>query len=596
MTLTSPPVNVSPFDSGRLAAGISASATTITVSPIYKTVNGVRTKQGFNTTSGIALITQGDFTERISFEGSSVDATTKVTTLTTCVRGLSATSTTASFSGGTGRAWTKGAKITVVADASYFQSGVFKNVANAFTAANTFAATSTFNAPVIVAGTTSYVKLPELTTSERDALTAAEGMLIKNSTTGTIQQYTGGAWASVGTDATANGSTTVAGKYEEATVAEQGTATATGATGARLVPAVANLVKSSSGASDENKIPLLQADGALHINHIATGTPDGTKFVRDDGVLATPASVDVRAGDGTDGALNVTSGTTTIDLTGANLVEKNYTSINVSSGATLAFSNPAADGTIIILRSQGNVTLAGTVTGTNLGSTGAASGGVATNAAVQGIAGTNSYNSFGQTRYGGAGAASTNSGNVRASGGAGGASTSTSGSNSTASAPAGAATGGTALTIGAVAVGLTGVILSPGAGGGSGGAASSTTAGTTATATGGAGGRGAGALLIICGGNYTDAGGTINFAGTDGSTGTKVNGTTQFSCSAGGGGGGGGGSYCALVSGTITSSGTRTVTGGAAGSSVSDGAGGNNGDAGAAGAGGTGLALVIPII
>ena len=60
-----------------------------------------------------------------------------------------------------------------------------------------------------------------------------------------------------------NGSTTVKGIFEEATVAEQGTATATGATGARLVPANANLVKTSSGAGDENKIAVLDAAGTF---------------------------------------------------------------------------------------------------------------------------------------------------------------------------------------------------------------------------------------------------------------------------------------------------------------------------------------------
>lgn len=60
-----------------------------------------------------------------------------------------------------------------------------------------------------------------------------------------------------------DGSTTVKGIFEEATVAEQGSATATGATGARLIPANANLVKTSSGASDENKIAVLDASGTF---------------------------------------------------------------------------------------------------------------------------------------------------------------------------------------------------------------------------------------------------------------------------------------------------------------------------------------------
>jgi hypothetical protein len=60
-----------------------------------------------------------------------------------------------------------------------------------------------------------------------------------------------------------NGSTTQKGIFEEATVAEQGTATATGSTGARLIPANANLVKTSSGAGDENKIAILGANGVF---------------------------------------------------------------------------------------------------------------------------------------------------------------------------------------------------------------------------------------------------------------------------------------------------------------------------------------------
>lgn len=60
-----------------------------------------------------------------------------------------------------------------------------------------------------------------------------------------------------------DGSTTQKGIFELATVAEQGTATATGSTGANLVPANANLVKTSAGAGDENKIAVLNASGVF---------------------------------------------------------------------------------------------------------------------------------------------------------------------------------------------------------------------------------------------------------------------------------------------------------------------------------------------
>ena len=43
------------------------------------------------------------------------------------------------------------------------------------------------------------IKLISLTTTQRNALTAANGMMIYNSTTGTIQQYAAGAWGSIST-------------------------------------------------------------------------------------------------------------------------------------------------------------------------------------------------------------------------------------------------------------------------------------------------------------------------------------------------------------------------------------------------------------
>ena len=55
-------------------------------------------------------------------------------------------------------------------------------------------------------------------------------------------------------------------QFQEGTVAQQGTAEATGSTGSRLAVVTANLVKTSSGAGDENKIAVLDASG-----NIATG-------------------------------------------------------------------------------------------------------------------------------------------------------------------------------------------------------------------------------------------------------------------------------------------------------------------------------------
>jgi len=81
------------------------------------------------------------------------------------------------------------------------------------------------------------VGTPRLTTAERDALTSPlDGQGVYNTTTGVMNWREGGTWVTNQSGSTvANGSTTVAGKFEEATTAEIDAATAAGGTGADLV-------------------------------------------------------------------------------------------------------------------------------------------------------------------------------------------------------------------------------------------------------------------------------------------------------------------------------------------------------------------------
>lgn len=117
------------------------------------------------------------------------------------------------------------------------------------------------------------VKMISLTTAQRTALTGANGMLVYDTDIGELYQYIGGAWSAVSAGSTQpNASETVAGKIELATAAERAAGTATGGTGAKLVPTNDALVKTSSGAGDENKIPVLDATGKLATGFIpATG-------------------------------------------------------------------------------------------------------------------------------------------------------------------------------------------------------------------------------------------------------------------------------------------------------------------------------------
>jgi hypothetical protein len=267
-------------------------------------------------------------------------------------------------------------------------------------------------------------------------------------------------------------------------------------------------------------------------------------------------------GTGADGALSITSGTTTLSAANAKYFEKNYTSISITATGTLAFSNPHSAGTFIGLRSQGAVTLTSSSTpmidASGMGAGGGSGG-------VNGGAGTSGT------------AANGILGGDASNGGVGG------------SAGGSAGTAGAAYTL--IAMYMTDsaylfrrmLNITPGSGGGGGGG------GTSTNGTGGAGGNGGGALYIECAGalNFTTASG-ISVAGKNGSD--AVSG-----CAAGGGGGAGG--WCLILYGTLTAnSGSVTITGGnggAGGSSTGtpgNGGGGGGQTGGGGGIGGSGTA------
>ena len=242
-------------------------------------------------------------------------------------------------------------------------------------------------------------------------------------------------------------------------------------------------------------------------------------------------------GTGADGALSISSGTTTINCSGAAVVVKNYTSMSITGTGALAFSNPNANGTIVILKSQGGVTLTSSATPminlSGMGAAGGAGGSTTASTTAAGTAGDPGY------------------GTVFLSNGGGGAS--------------GAAGTGGAL-ISAVQANALSQYLSKypqafvGAGGGGGEAVS--TAGGGSPVVGGTGGNGGGGLIIECAGawDFTTANG-ISVAGAVGGNGSGGNGNRGP-----GGGGGGGGGLCLILYGTLTAnSGTITVSGGTGG-------------------------------
>ena len=275
-------------------------------------------------------------------------------------------------------------------------------------------------------------------------------------------------------------------------------------------------------------------------------------------------------GTGADGALSITSGTTTIDLGSSALVTKNYTSISITGTGALAFSNPAAGGTIIHLKSQGNVTITTSVSpAIDLRGLGGAGGGAGTTGGAFG-------------KGGGGGASATTNGNAGVAPNATECAAGTAGTSYgrwiTDALPTGGGGGGT------TAGGIAGVsplyssafskylklYVMPGSGGGGGSGGWN----GSANVAGGAGGRGGGALFLEVSGLY-ECSSVINAAGTAGASGTARGGA---------GGGGGAGSIVILYNSLTSDTGTYTVTGGAGGDDGSDG--------GEGGAGGAGFSLV----
>ena len=275
-------------------------------------------------------------------------------------------------------------------------------------------------------------------------------------------------------------------------------------------------------------------------------------------------------GTGTDGALSISSGTTTLDFASAQYIVKNYTSISITSTGVLGFSNPHANGSIAVLKSQGNVTITSATTpAVDLRGMGA-QGGSANNPGSNGT-------STGASPHGGyVGAYSTY--------------TTTNAQNLM-----GFAWGGRGVQGATSALTLKTPILFAGAGG---------AGGNSHSQFGGTGSRGGGGLYIECKGNLNitstfNASGTVGGNGS-GSAGGGVDGSggqggggyvdatvpsTSVSAAGDGGGGGGGGSIVILYNGTLTANtATFTVAGGGGGSSPG---GGNAGTAG-----GNGYSLV----
>lgn len=529
------PTNYSNSITGRLASQITATQTTgITVTAdTYRTPAG-KTYVTFPTGQMILKLSRtiGNTMqiEYIAVESASQSAET--VTLGTTTRYLSSSDGSSFASQGDGLAFPSGTIVEMVWSVHQAEGVMYRGSKNTLTGSGYLTGSATTLEQALV-------RFPPMTTTQISALSASDGDFVYDSTLAVFKQRKGGAWETVGDTGTVNAGYATAGKIELATSQETLAGTASGSTNAALVVANKDVVVESTGRSMSGRVVALSGSGILDDSLIPTTT----------------------FGNGADGALSVTSGITTIDCAGMAFCEKNYTSISIAASTVLSIINGHSSGTILVLRSLGNVNIAGTI---NLAGSGGIGGAArTTNATVQeGLKSSRITNAISRIEQAGGGRGANG-------GGQGGSNGIAKGQAGVAGTQGAGGSGGTFYLTGAL---VTNFAVTPGAGGGGGASTDDAGAGTTTSS---AGGRGGGGLYIGVGGNLTMTG-TINLSGNNGVAGSISTGGY------GGGGGGAGGIGLIRVKGSMDyMSATFTVTGGT-------GHAGNANDGGTPGAGGRG--------
>ena len=191
-------------------------------------------------------------------------------TITWCTRNVS--STADPMTGGTGYNFNAGTPVVLVAMHDQLPD---KTTANTWVGDQTITGNASISGLLSFTGTdTAWLKIKSLTTTQRDALTPANGMKIYNSTTGTEQTYYGGTWNDAGTTGTPNASGTVTGKVRLADQTQVNAGTDT-ESGDPLV-VIPSTLKSVTDALAASLAASLAAQVAINNKRFGTGA-DGAQ-------------------------------------------------------------------------------------------------------------------------------------------------------------------------------------------------------------------------------------------------------------------------------------------------------------------------------
>lgn len=214
----------------------------------------------FPTTTGAVLrFRQGSRREDIYYSSGSVDSTTKVITLYGVTRDVCFNSDTSLAGCGNGLDFSRGAIVEETIPGQLLNLKANIDRLNSFTGSGRLTSSQTNQ---------TFLTLNSVTTAQRDAFTyKGNGDLIYNTTVGSPQFRAGGAWYSFGSGGgLVDATTTVAGRVEIGTIADQTAKTNTGDSGAPVVVVTQHLTQSGvqlNNSYQAGRIPILNSSGAL---------------------------------------------------------------------------------------------------------------------------------------------------------------------------------------------------------------------------------------------------------------------------------------------------------------------------------------------
>lgn len=272
--LTTTPTGLQANDVSTLSAQLTAASTSLTLNPVKKWINGVKTTGCFDTGSGFILIQDSlGRTEWASF-GSKVCSSANITTLSSLVRGLSPTA--ASFTGGTGMAFDAGASVKVIDYPLIYNNTFKKDVSNNCTASGCLS-TSGSGSVIQSVYATATARLQQVGSNPR------VGMYSCLADTGQCYDYIGGAWRSRSGSNIINAALGIAGKVEISSTGSILARTAIGSTGAENVLS-SRYTTASGGLSGVKKIGYVMV---TENTGFASGTllgqgPTASKYLRGD--------------------------------------------------------------------------------------------------------------------------------------------------------------------------------------------------------------------------------------------------------------------------------------------------------------------------